>query len=252
MSNTHMTGTRANAQTWWLVGASEGLGEALARKMGARGDRVILSARNADKLAALAAEIPGATALPCDVASTASVRDAAARLPEIDGVIFLAGVYWPMKAQDWNAEQAETMVDVNLTGAFRVLGQVVPGMVARGRGRIVLTGSLAGYRGLPGAIGYGASKAGLMHLAETMHADLRGTGVRVQQLNPGFIRTRLTAKNDFSMPFIMEPEAAADTMLRLIDSGRFKAAFPTVFGLVFRIGQLLPDWLYYRLFAPRP
>ena len=243
---------KQTGKTWWLVGASEGLGAALARQMGARGDRVILSARNADKLAQLAAEIPDARAVPCDVSDRASVEQAAAQLGEIDGVIYLAGVYWPTKAQEWNADHVEAMIDINLTGAARVLGQVVPAMVARGHGQIVLTGSLAGYRGLPGAIGYGASKGGLMHLAETMHADLRGSGIVVQQLNPGFIRTRLTDKNDFTMPFIMEADAAAATMLRLIDSGRFKAAFPTVFGLVFRIGQLLPDWLYYRMFAPRP
>ena len=243
---------KQTGKTWWLVGASEGLGAALARQMGARGDSVILSARNADKLAQLAAEIPDARAVPCDVSDRASVEQAAAQLGEIDGVIYLAGVYWPTKAQEWNADHVEAMIDINLTGAARVLGQVVPAMVARGHGQIVLTGSLAGYRGLPGAIGYGASKGGLMHLAETMHADLRGSGIVVQQLNPGFIRTRLTDKNDFTMPFIMEADAAAATMLRLSDSGRFKAAFPTVFGLVFRIGQLLPDWLYYRLFAPRP
>lgn len=238
-------------RTWWLIGASEGLGAALARLMGARGDTVILSARNAEKLADLAAEIPTARALPCDVADRDSVVQAAREAGAVDGVIYLAGVYWPTKAQDWNAEHVEAMVDINLMGAVRVLGQVVPMMVARGSGQIVLTGSLAGYRGLPGAIGYGASKGGLMHLAETLHADLRGSGIVVQQLNPGFIRTRLTDKNDFSMPFIMEPDEAARIMLGHIDSGRFKAAFPRAFGLVFRVGQLLPDWAYYRLFAPR-
>ena len=90
-----------------------------------------------------------------------------------------------------------------------------------------------------------------MALAESLYADLRGSGIKVQLANPGFIRTRLTAKNDFAMPFLMEPEAAAAAMLHLMQSNRFKANFPAVFSWLFRGGQFLPDGLYYRLFAPR-
>ncbi|MBL9053919.1 MAG: short-chain dehydrogenase, partial [Tabrizicola sp.] len=86
---------------------------------------------------------------------------------------------------------------------------------------------------------------------ESLHADLRKSGVIVQLANPGFIRTRLTAKNDFSMPFIMEPEAAAQIMFRHMGTNRFKISFPTVFSWLFRGGQFLPDWAYYRLFPPR-
>jgi len=113
----------------------------------------------------------------------------------------------------------------------------------------VLTGSLSGFRGLPGATGYGASKAGVMWLAEGMYADLRHTGVEVQVANPGFIETRLTAKNDFDMPFLMTPEEAARQMFELMSSDGFKRSFPTVFSWLFRGGQFLPDWLWYGLFA---
>jgi short-subunit dehydrogenase len=130
-----------------------------------------------------------------------------------------------------------------------VLGVALPPMTARDRGHIVITGSLSGFRGLPGAIGYAAAKAGTMVLAESLYADLRKTGVTVQLANPGFIRTRLTAKNDFTMPFIMEPEAAAEIMFRHMQSGGFKISFPTVFSWLFRGGNFLPDALYYRLFA---
>ena len=119
---------------------------------------------------------------------------------------------------------------------------VLPAMVARGAGHLVITGSLSGFRGLPGALGYAASKAGVMALAESLYADLRGTGVRVQLANPGFIRTRLTAKNDFSMPFLMEPEQAAAEMLALMKSGRFKRSFPMVFSWLFR-GSAIPAGL---------
>ncbi|MBK5946520.1 short-chain dehydrogenase [Rhodobacter veldkampii DSM 11550] len=234
---------------YWLVGASEGLGRALAHQISRAGAEVIVSARNADRLAALVAELPGpARAVAVDVASTDSVRAAAAEVGEIDGVVWLAGVYWPMRAQDWDADKVEQMIDINLTGAARVLGQVVPGMVARGRGHVVLTGSLAGFRGLPGAIGYGASKAGVMALAESMRADLGRSGVLVQLANPGFIRTRLTDMNDFQMPFLMEPDEAARHMFAQMNRISFAANFPRVFAAMFRLGQFLPDWMYYRLF----
>jgi NADP-dependent 3-hydroxy acid dehydrogenase YdfG len=233
---------------YWLVGASEGLGRALAHRLSKAGAEVIVSARNADRLAELAAELPGpARAVAVDVADRASVEAAAAEAGEIDGMVYLAGVYWPMKAQDWNAEQAEAMADINFTGCVRAVGAVLPAMVARGRGHVVLTGSLSGFRGLPGAIGYGASKAAVMSLAESMHADLRRTGIEVQVANPGFIRTRLTDKNDFRMPFLMTPEEAAEEMFALMDSRRFKRNFPRAFGSVFRASQFLPDWAYYRL-----
>jgi NADP-dependent 3-hydroxy acid dehydrogenase YdfG len=237
---------------YWLVGASEGLGRALAQRLSAAGAEVILSARSADRLAEVAATLPGPSmVLPVDVADTASVRGAAAAAGQIDGVVFLAGLYWPMAAQDWNADQVETMCDVNFTGCARVIGAVLPAMVTRGTGHVVITGSLSGFRGLPGAIGYGASKAGVMALAECMQADLRGSGIVVQVANPGFIRTRLTDKNTFTMPFLMEPAEAADHMFRHMQTDRFKVSFPTVFSWLFRLSQFLPDWAYYRIFAPK-
>ena len=235
---------------YWLVGASEGLGRALALQMSKAGAELVVSARNLDRLQDLVGGLPGkARAVAVDISDSASVRAAAAEVGEIDGLVFLAGVYWPMTAQTWNAEQAEAMVDINFAGAVRVLGAVMPGFAARGRGHVVLTGSLSGFRGLPGAIGYSASKAGLMALGESMHADLRGSGIQVQLANPGFIRTRLTEKNDFSMPFIMEPEAAARVMFDHMSGNRFKRSFPTLFSLFFRGSQFLPDWAYYRLFS---
>jgi NADP-dependent 3-hydroxy acid dehydrogenase YdfG len=234
---------------YWIVGASEGLGRALAMKLSKTGCEVIVSARSAHRLETLVAELPGrARAVACDVADAASVRKAAAEAGEIDGMIYLAGLYWPMKATEWDADKIATMVDVNLTGAARVIGEVLPGMLARKRGHIVLTGSLSGFRGLPGAIGYGSTKAGIMSLGETMRIDLKGTGVDVQNANPGFIKTRLTDKNEFRMPFLMEPEDAAEHMMALMRSDRFSSSFPWAFGAWFRFSQFLPDWLYYRVY----
>jgi NADP-dependent 3-hydroxy acid dehydrogenase YdfG len=244
-----MTGWQG--KRYWLVGASEGLGAALAHKLSAAGAEVIVSARGADRLDELVAALPGrARAVPVDVRDDESVARAADEAGEIDGMVYLAGVYWPMPSTAWQAREVTAMADVNFTGAVRVLGHVVPAMVARDSGHIVLTGSLSGFRGLPGAIGYTASKAGVMNLAEAMRADLWRTGVRVQLANPGFIRTRLTDKNDFRMPFIMSPEAAAQEMFELMcDDAAFERHFPRLFSYLFRLSRFLPDWLYYRLFA---
>jgi NADP-dependent 3-hydroxy acid dehydrogenase YdfG len=234
---------------YWLVGASEGLGRALALSLSKAGAEVIVSARSADRLAGLVAELPGpGRAVACDVGDPDSVRRAAAEAGEIDGMVYLAGLYWPMKATEWDADKFASMMDVNLTGAARVVGEVLPGMLARKRGHVVLTGSLSGFRGLPGAVGYGATKAGIMSLGETMRIDLKGTGVVVQNANPGFIKTRLTDKNEFRMPFLMEPEEAADHMMRLMRTDRFSSSFPWLFGAWFRFSQFLPDWLYYRIY----
>lgn len=233
---------------YWLVGASEGLGRALADALDEAGASLVLSARNADRLEALAGELRDAKALPMDVTDAKSVSNAAQNRGEIDGVIYNAGAYDPVSAADLKPDAVRQMAEVNFMGALNVLGDVLPGMVARGRGHIVLVGSLSGFRGLPGAIGYGASKAGLMHLAENLALDLRGTGITVQRVNPGFIATRLTAKNDFRMPQIMEPEDAAQHVLRAMQSGRFSTSFPPPFSWVFTLGQHLPLGLFQRLF----
>jgi len=237
---------------YWLVGASEGLGRAVAHALNRRGAEVIVSARSEDRLRELVAELPGKASYVCvDVSDSASVRKAADEVGEIDGMVFLAGVYWPMGAEAWDADKNEAMTNINYGGAVRCVGAVLPAMVERGVGHVVLTGSLSGFRGLPGAVGYGASKAAVMYMAEAMHADLRGTGVQVQLVNPGFIKTRLTEKNDFKMPFIMEPEDAARHVVDHMQGDRFKHSFPGAFSLMFRASQFLPDFLYYWLFSSK-
>ena len=234
---------------YWLIGASEGLGAALAQNMSAAGADLVLSSRDKAKLEMLASGLSGqAQVCPVDVSDQGDVDRALSEVGDLDGVVYLAGLYWPMPAQEWNPEQATAMMEVNLTGAMRTLGPLMQNFVQKDAGHIVITGSLVGFRGLPRSIGYTASKAGLMTLAEGMYYDLQKTGVAVQLVNPGYIKTRLTDKNNFKMPFIMEPEKAADIMFRHMQSNRFAISFPRVFSLLFRIGPLLPSWLYYRLY----
>lgn len=237
---------------YWLVGASEGLGREVAFCLSRAGAEVIVSARSEDRLKALVDELPGkASYITVDVADRAAVEAAAKEAGELDGVVYLAGVYWPMKAQEWDNEKADMMGEVNFLGASRVVGSVIKDMVAKDAGHIVLVGSLSGFRGLPGAIGYCSSKAGMMSLAESMQADLRTSPIEVQLINPGFIKTRLTEKNDFNMPFIMSPQDAAKEVFEHMNTDAFKKSFPMMFSWVFRLSQFMPDWMYYRLFGAK-
>lgn len=237
---------------YWLVGASEGLGRSLAQIMSRAGAEVILSARSADRLTALAEDLPGPSRIVAvDVADRASVEAAAKEVGQVDGVVFLAGVATLFKAQDWDADKTEQMLDINLVGAARVIGQVIRPMVERDDGHIVLIGSLSAFRGLPGSIGYSASKAGLMALAESMHGDLRHGNVRVQLVNPGYIQTRMQDDNPYPKPFMMTPDAAAREVFEHMCTNHFHKAFPFAFSLLFRLSRFLPTGLYEAIFFRR-
>ena len=235
-----------SGKTYWIIGASEGLGRALAETLSRQGAQLILSARNADRLAEICDALPNAQSMPFDVTDLDAVRRAAVEAGEVDGLVYNAGAYEPMRTADWDTEAVLSMTDVNYTGALRVLGETVPGFVRSGRGDITLIGSLSGYRGLPGAVGYAASKAALISLAETMRFDLAGTGVTVRIVNPGFIKTRLTEKNNFKMPMMMTPEDAAERVAKAMSRRRFRTDFPAPFSWGIRLLDFLPDLLVYR------
>lgn len=238
--------TQFAGKTIWMVGASHGLGREVARRLDQAGARLILSARSEDALEQLARELRQAQPEPLDVTDLESVANAAQQAGPVDALLYNAGAYEPMRTQDWDSEAVLGMSDVNFTGALRVLGQVIPEFVKAGRGDITLVGSLAGYRGLPASIGYGASKAALISLAETMRHDLKDSGVTVRVVNPGFIKTRLTDKNSFKMPQLMEPEDAAGHVVAAMQSRRFRTDFPRPFSYAIKAFNLLPDWLVYR------
>jgi short-subunit dehydrogenase len=237
----------------WLVGASEGIGEALARRLAAAGAHLALSARSKDRIEALAGALPGGNhlALPLDVTQMASIGQAWAELNKqwggIDILIYNAGAYEPMGAAAFDLKKAEQMLDVNYRGALRVLDYVMPGFIARRGGHIVLVASVAGYGGLPNAIGYGASKAALLHLAENLRLDLGKCDVKVQVVSPGFVKTRLTDKNDFKMPFIVSSELAAERIVSGMSSDRFEIHFPRRFTFMLKALGLLPYRLYFAI-----
>lgn len=235
-----------DGKTYWIIGASTGLGRALAEVLHREGAQLVLSARSSDRLAEICRALPNTRAVPFDVTDLDAVCQAVADVGRVDGLVYNAGTYDQISVADWDTEAALTISDVNYSGALRVLGETVPAFVREGRGDITLIGSLAGYHGLPNAISYGASKAALISLAETMRHDLAGTGVTVRIVNPGFIKTRLTDKNSFRMPMLMTPEDAADRVLRAMSRRRFRTDFPAPFSWVIRLIDYLPDILVYR------
>ena len=224
---------------YWLVGASEGIGAELAQLLDAAGASVIISARNRDRLVDLAAQMsPRTSTVPLDVTSAAEIKAAVEQVGQLDGVIYMAGQYTPMTAQAWDSDAAMQVTDVNFLGCLRLLGALVPQFLQRNHGHVVLIGSLAGYTGLPGAIGYGASKAAMMHLGQDLRADCRGTNVRVQVINPGFVKTRLTDKNSFQMPFIMSADSAANRIMKAMQKRRFSHSFPFLFSWYFKLRKI--------------
>ena len=234
-----------DGKTYWLVGASEGIGYELAKRLDFLGASLIISARNTQKLENLSTNLlVPAKVVSCDVTSIESVKKAYESIGTVDGVIYLAGDYEPMHSQNWVSKDALRMADTNFLGAIRVLGICINDFVVRNYGHIVIIGSLAGYTGLQGAIGYGASKAALMHLSENLAADLFNTKIKIQLFNPGFVHTRLTMKNKFHMPFKMSPKKAAGIIAQGMLTNRRVTNFPWFFSLIFRIGNLMPFKAY--------
>lgn len=231
----------------WLVGASSGIGEALAQALAKRGAHLALSARSREKLQAMELD---SVVLPCDVTDRASLAKAWNALRAIWGgvdlVIYLAGDYTPMRAEDFDLNAAERMIQVNALGAMRLTALVLPQLLRSGGG-LALVSSVAGYRGLPKALAYGPGKAALINFAESLYFDLAPRGIGVWLVNPGFIATRLTAKNDFRMPALITPEQAAQAILAGFASGRFEIHFPRRFTWIMKGLALLPARLYFPL-----
>jgi short-subunit dehydrogenase len=244
-----------SGKTVWLVGASEGIGRELAIQLAQTGARLIISARNAERLNSLISELTGDghLAVSCDVTSLDSISSAWQMIGprQIDMLIYNAGAYEPMSADNMDLPQIENIIDINLHGALRVLSHVVPSFVARRAGHIALVGSIAGYRGLPGAMGYSLSKAALITLAECLRCDLGKYGIGIQIINPGFVKTRLTDKNDFQMINIITPQLAARRIVRDLGRAKFEIRFPWVLTTLFKFFRQLPYGWYFKIMSKR-
>lgn len=240
-------------RTVWLVGASSGIGRAIASALHAQGARVIVSARSAPALETFVAQHPGAQALALDATDAQAVQAAACTLlaqGALDCVVYCAGHYHAMRATQMDLGDMLRHNQVNYLGALYLLDAVLPHFLAQpatARGHISLVGSVAGYRGLPQSLAYGPTKAALIHLTETLYLDLHGRGVGVSLINPGFVDTPLTAQNQFKMPALIRPEEAAQEVLKGWARGAFEIHFPRRFTRWMKVLQQLPYPLFFAL-----
>ncbi|SMX43141.1 SDR family NAD(P)-dependent oxidoreductase [Octadecabacter ascidiaceicola] len=230
-------------ETIWIIGASAGIGAALAREWAHRGARLILSARSQDRLNDLATELgPQHIPLALDVSDRASIEAAAAKVSEngpLDRIVHLAALYDPGKVADLDPDAAAQIVTTNLTGSFYV-AQAAPSLLRAG-GQLALCGSVAGYIGLPQGQIYSATKAGVINLAQSLRAELSGR-VDVRLINPGFVDTRLTQRNTFTMPAILTPQVAASAIIDGLNTRRFEVHFPRRLTWALKLLSTLPYW----------
>lgn len=234
----------------WIAGASTGIGRELALQLAAQGSRVAVSARSSDKLSALVTENPRIAAFPLDVTDASAVAatiEAVERdLGAIDLAILAAGTWTPLSIETLTAEIFRETAAVNYLGVTNAVAVLAPAMARRGTGHLAWIASVAGYVGLPKAYAYGPTKAALINLAESLAPELQAKGVTVSVINPGFVETPLTAKNDFPMPFLISPAEAARRTLAGLEAGQFEIAFPRRMVALLKSLRQLP---YPALFA---
>lgn len=233
----------------WLVGASSGIGKALAMQMANAGWQVAISARRLAPLQAMQAKFPALYPYTLDVTDAVAVQQVFATICSQHGVpdicLFNAGDYEPMPVEAFDLELFRKLTAVNYLGMVNGLNAVLPLMLERGRGQILLTASLSAYRGLPRAAPYSASKAAVLNLAEALHPELKIKGILLRVINPGFVRSALTDKNHFAMPFLMDAEEAAAVIMRELDGSHFEITFPKRFALLMKLLRLLPYRWYF-------
>lgn len=247
--------TQWAGRTVWLLGASSGIGEALASALHAAGACVLVSARSEAALQRFVARHPGSHALPLDVTDRQAV---AAAMPQVlalarsqgstaclDMVVYCAAHYRPQRATAFDLDDALTHQRINVGGALHVLDVALPVFTRQRSGHLSLIASVAGYRGLPQSLAYGPTKAALINLAESLYLDLQPLGVGVSVINPGFVQTPLTARNDFAMPALLTPAQAAQAIMKGWAQGRFEIHFPRRFTLWLKLMRHLPHGWYF-------
>ncbi len=240
-------------QRVWLVGASSGIGEALAKQLLKRGAVVALSARRKAPLESLLQDQKNRDHVVAEMDATVHEQVLAAhskilaKWPHIDVMIWLAGTYQAMRADEIDINIIQDTINANLTSAYNGLDVALPSMLKQKSGAIALVSSVAGFRGLPKALVYGPTKAAMINLAEVLYNDLKPHGISVFLINPGFVETPLTAQNDFKMPALITSDQAALEILKGFAMGQFEMHFPKRFTGILKLLRLLPYRLYFAL-----
>jgi len=232
----------------WIVGGSTGIGAALAKAYLEEGYQVVVSARNEERLSDFAESI-GCQSMPMDVTERESCRAAWAAICQEaipDKVIISSGTHQEMPVTEFNAENCESLMQVNYFGVVYLLEAILPTYLKSG-GQIGVIASLAGYRGLPYASSYGASKAAVINLCESLRVELEDSKVDLRLINPGFVKTPLTDKNQFQMPSLISPEQAAAQIVIGLKGRSFEIRFPKLFAATLALLRHLPYKFYFPL-----
>ena len=235
----------------WVIGASSGIGEACAIALLAAGASVALSGRRLQNLQAVAqhGNLSQSLVLPLDVTEPKAIQEAYQNLMrewgQLDLLLFVSGIYIPLRADNFEMESAEKTINANVLGPMRAVAAVLPHMLERNTGHIAIVGSVAGYSGLPKALAYGPSKAAMINFCETLFYDLQPQGIGVHMISPGFVKTEATAQNDFEMPALISSEEAAKHILDGIRDGEFDIHFPKRFSGFLKFLRLLPYPIYF-------
>jgi short-subunit dehydrogenase len=238
-------------QRVWIIGASTGIGKALADDLLARGARVAVSARRAEALNEAFSSKANALRVPLDMTDNAALASALelinANWGGLDLGIVMAGTYSAIRAWELDNEAIRGMMQTNVYGAMNASAVLAKQFLKQGAGHVSVVSSVAGYRGLPKALVYGPSKAAMINFAESLYIDLSEKGIGVSVVNPGFVRTPLTAQNEFKMPHLIEPEEAARQMILGYESGDFEIHFPRAFTRQLKFMRHLPYSIYFKL-----
>ena len=238
----------------WITGASTGIGKAIAIKFSKNGWNVAISARRLELLEEISTQNQNVFSFPLDVTNKDDCHkvftEIKNKLGKIDLCVFSTGTWDPKKEKEIDVEQIENVMKVNFFGTLNSIKSVEKYFKDLGKGHISIVSSIAGYRGLPNSTGYGPSKSALNNLAESLYFDFKRYGVRVSLISPGFIKTPMTDKNDFKMPFLKTTEYAADKIYDgLVNSNAFEIHFPKQLTLVLKFLKILPNWLYLKLLS---
>ena len=237
-----------NQKKIWITGASSGIGKAVAEKFANEGWKVAVSARRKELLDELAKH-NNISSFPLDVTNQSQIknvfRDILNEFSGLDICLFSSGTYEPKDEQNIDPDKIKNVINVNFLGVIDCVKTVEDYFKNKKSGHISIVSSIAGYRGLPNSSGYGPSKAALTNFSESIYFDFKKFGVRVSIISPGFIKTPLTDKNEFSMPFLKTPEYAAEKIFKgLVSSNSFEIHFPKGLTLTLKFLRILPYRIY--------
>ncbi|MEY5050291.1 MAG: hypothetical protein RLZZ619_221 [Pseudomonadota bacterium] len=237
----------------WVIGASSGIGFACTKDFLSHGAKVAISARRANLLQEINKAYPSdqVLSLALDARNHSELSIAYQAIKDawggLDLIVFVSGIYEPMRADSFDLSKAKNIIDLNILGPMSACAVVLPDFISCQSGGIAIVSSVAGYSGLPKALAYGPSKAAMINFCENLYYDLKPKGISVYMINPGFVATDATANNDFEMPALITPEKASEYILDGIQAGKFDIHFPKRFSLFLKFLRILPYPLYFYL-----